>query len=109
MAEHALTRDNPLLSRPIIPAESPSRFSADVCKVSREPGVSEYVRLSLAENTRRAYRADLAHFEAWGGSIPATPETLAKYLADHAHVLSTATLARRIASIAKAHVALDTP
>jgi integrase len=67
--------------------------------------VLDLVRDSLSENTRRAYRLDLAAFEAWGGIIPATPETVAAYLADHAERLSVATLVRRIASISKAHEA----
>jgi hypothetical protein len=44
----------------------------------------------LAENTKRAYAADLAHFEAWGGSIPASDVTVASYLAEHADLLSVA-------------------
>jgi len=62
-----------------------------------------YVRDSLAPNTRRAYLSDLAHFESWGGRVPATPEATASYLAAHAETLSMATLARRLASLAKAH------
>jgi integrase len=61
------------------------------------------VRASLAENTRRAYLADLAHFEAWGGRIPATEEMLASYLAAHAGQLKTSTLTRRLAALSKAH------
>ena len=50
--------------------------------------VANYVRDSLAENTRRAYLSDLGQFEAWGGSLPASPETIAAYLAAHADSLS---------------------
>ena len=67
--------------------------------------VAGYVRDSLAENTRRAYLSDLRHFEAWGGSLPASPATIAAYLAAHADSLSVATLVRRLASISKAHQA----
>jgi integrase family protein with SAM-like domain len=65
--------------------------------------VARYVRDSLAENTRRAYLSDLRHFEAWGGSLPASPATIAAYLAAHADSLSVPTLVRRLASISKAH------
>jgi integrase len=67
------------------------------------------VRDSLAANTRRAYRFDIAAFEAWGGIIPASPAMVADYLADHAEQLSVATLVRRIASISKAHDAKGLP
>jgi integrase len=63
------------------------------------------IRDSLAENSRRAYLSDLAEFERWGGSIPASTETVAAYLADRADKLSVATLVRHLASISKAHEA----
>lgn len=67
--------------------------------------VGRFVRDSLSENTRRAYQFDLAHFEAWGGRVPAVPSVVASYLAAHAAVLSVATLVRRVATISKAHEA----
>jgi integrase len=67
--------------------------------------VASYVRDSLAENTRRAYQSDLRHFEVWGGSLPASPETVAGYLAAHADRLSVTTLIRRLATLSKAHQA----
>ena len=41
--------------------------------------------------------------------MPSTPEQVASYLAAHAANLSTATLARRLASISKAHQARGLP
>jgi integrase len=70
---------------------------------------NEYVRESLASNTRKAYLYDLGHFEAWGGAIPASPELVAGYLAQHAGQLAIATLVRRIASISKVHEARSLP
>jgi integrase len=67
--------------------------------------VAGYVAESLAENTRRAYLSDLAHFESWGGCIPADDTLVASYLAAHAEMLSVATLVRRLSSISKAHAA----
>lgn len=97
-----LTRDNPLLPRPkndMSPAAVP--FAID-CK-STPVRIAELVRESLAAKTRAAYLADLAHFENWGGRIPAEPETIAAYVAAHADVLSVATLIRRLAALAKIH------
>jgi hypothetical protein len=50
-----------------------------------------------------AYLSDLAHFESWGGRIPAAPETIAEYLVVHADALSVATLNRRLAALSKVH------
>jgi integrase len=73
--------------------------------------VVEFVRNGLAGNTRRAYRFDLQHFEAWGGRLPCDPQMVASYLAEHAESLAVATLARRLAAITQAHEALgyDSP
>jgi integrase len=65
--------------------------------------VAGYLHQSLADNTHRAYEADLAHFRAWGGTIPTTSEAVAEYLAGHAPTLSMATLDRRAVAISKAH------
>ena len=97
-----LTRDNLLLSRPKNADKSDAGPFAVDCKTA--PGrIADFVRESLAPNTRAAYLADLAHFENWGGRIPAEPETVAAYLATHADALSVATLNRRLAALAKVH------
>ncbi len=51
----------------------------------------------------KRYRNDLLHFRAWGGTIPATADTVAAYLSSYAGHLSIATMQRRIVSVAKAH------
>jgi len=68
----------------------------------------EYVAAAKASNTRRAYRADWTHFAAWcerhgRPPLPASPETVALYLADAATSLKPSTLQRRLASISQAH------
>lgn len=68
-----------------------------------EADVRRYVEQALSDNTRKAYRNDLAHYTAWGGTIPTSPEQVAFYLTAHAEVLSIATLQRRLVSIAKAN------
>jgi len=67
--------------------------------------VTAYLDASISDSTRRAYVGDLAHFEAWGGTIPASDGMVARYLAEHAGTLSVATLVRRLATISKAHAA----
>lgn len=71
--------------------------------------VSDYLRASLSDNSRRAYRSDLNHFLASGGTIPASPEMVAQYLAAHAGLHAIATLARRLVSIGKAHTTQGMP
>ncbi|TPL76245.1 integrase [Mesorhizobium sp. B2-3-13] len=117
MSNTGLTRDNPPLSRPTLgpladlsettgAATGATTPRSEINFTSELPGdVAGYVEKSLSENTRRAYAADLAHFRAWGGSIPATDMTIAKYLAEHADTLSVATLGRRLSTISKAHTA----
>jgi integrase len=100
-----LTRDNPYLSRVTNEPVSPNPASAVDCTRCLPEQVASYVADSLAANTRRAYLSDLAHFESWGGCIPASDTMVAFYLAAHAETLGVATLVRRLSSISKAHAA----
>ena len=63
------------------------------------PAVRRYLEAAVTANTRRAYAADLRHFVAWGGNIPAGAEMVAAYLAAHAGKLAVSTLVRRLAAI----------
>lgn len=72
-------------------------------QLAEQTEVAELVHAALSDNSRLAYQADLKHFLAWGGSIPCTPETTARYLAAHAGINAVATLSRRLVSIGKAH------
>jgi integrase len=102
MSDDVLTRDNLHLSRVTMALQS-SQVCEINCTNSGPSTVADYIRESLAENTRVAYLSDLAHFEGWGGKIPASPETIAEYLVAHADALSVATLNRRLAALAKVH------
>jgi integrase len=65
--------------------------------------LGRYLEASLAPETRRGYENDVAAFIRWGGSIPASPTDVARFIAEHAERLSVATLKRRLAAIAKHH------
>jgi len=96
-----LHRDNILLSRPTNAAlAAPDALSE---------AAETFIRDSISDNTRKAYRSDLAHYAAWGGTLPATPEQIARYLADHADTLAPSSLARRIATLSKVHAANEWP
>jgi integrase len=69
-------------------------------------GVTRLVTQSLAEATRRGYKADLAHYAASGRTIPSTPETVAAYLAEGVGHFAVATMQRRLAAISRAHRAM---
>jgi len=67
-----------------------------------------YAHGAKAASTQRAYHNDWHDFEAWCAAhglaaLPATPETVALYLASRAAVYKTATLARRLVAISRAH------
>ena len=79
-----------------------------------------FAEAARSDATLRAYRSDWADFEAWCESralapMPATPETVALYIASRAETgpdddcgrptapLKTATLRRRMAAISQAH------
>ena len=86
---------------------APTRLlvSAGTCTEIFLPEVGAYVQAGIASATKRAYRADLDHFRALGGSLPATDAQITNYLADHAAVLKVSTLTRRLAAISVAHEA----
>lgn len=101
MSAEPLTSYNPLLSE--LTKSDLTHFRAIPCKPEQVRGVQDYIQASLAENTRIAYLSDLAHFENWGGQLPAAAETVAEYLAAHADSLSVATLNRRLAALSLVH------
>jgi len=120
MSSKLLTSDNLLLSRltnrssaapPKISEGDARAFSGSEVNFTRDlpDGVAAYVENSLSENTRRAYASDLSHFQVWGGVVPASDVTVAQYLAEHADILTVATLVRRLATISKAHTAMGLP
>lgn len=66
--------------------------------------IDTYVNAATRENTQRSYRAAVEHFEVqWGGLLPASGDTIARYLADHASKLSINTLQQRLAALASWH------
>lgn len=68
--------------------------------------VQQFLSNSTSTSTRRAYRADLRHFEAWGGALPSSPNKVAEYLAALATTHTASTITRRLAGLAKAHRAM---
>lgn len=96
-------------SRPSETAPNRSDLQSIAQKTLLSTTARDFIRASLSKATQRAYKADLEHFRAWGGTIPAAPLTVARYVADHAEILAIATLRRRLATIAKVHAANGYP
>ncbi|QYG02800.1 site-specific integrase [Massilia sp. NP310] len=66
--------------------------------------IENYVQAGTRANTVRAYRLALQHFEVeWGGLLPASTESVARYLAQHAEMAAISTLRLRLAAIADWH------
>jgi integrase len=69
---------------------------------------SDFIRESKARNTVRGYQADWHHFTGWCQDhgqlpLPASPDSVALYLADLSTTHKPATLTRRISAISQAH------
>ncbi len=66
--------------------------------------VQHYVLAADRENTVKTYAAALRNFEGvWKGLLPATGDTVARYLADHAETYRLSTLRLHLAALARWH------
>jgi hypothetical protein len=66
--------------------------------------LDRYLNAATRDNTRRSYRAAIEHFEVnWGGFLPATSDSVARYLVAHAGVLAVNTLKLRLSALAQWH------
>ncbi|MDI2590301.1 site-specific integrase [Pseudomonas sp. 681] len=66
--------------------------------------LDRYLQAATRDNTRRSYRAAIEHFEVtWGGFLPATSDSVARYLVAYAGVLSINTLKLRLSALAQWH------
>ena len=76
---------------------------------------SDFARAENAANTRRAYRSDIAAFQAWCAgrgvaALPAAPEVVAAFLSAEAdRGVKASTIGRRVAAIRYAHRLADLP
>jgi integrase len=91
------------------PAGSPSALAALAAAM-------DFAAAALAPATLRAYRADWNHFLTWcreagWAALPASPHTVAAYLAAMATTHTTSVLERRLATLSRAHrlAGLDWP
>src|SRR5437763_14847639 len=95
----------------------PANSARELAVVRLSESARGYERHAKAPRTLKAYQSDWRHFQDFcrgGGfqALPATPETVALYLAwmaDEGH--KPATMSRRLAALSKAHsaVGFDSP
>lgn len=72
--------------------------------------LDRYLDAAVRDNTRRSYRAAVEHFEVtWGGFLPATADSIARYLADYAEQHSISTLRQRLAALGQWHTSQGFP
>lgn len=72
--------------------------------------LDRYLQAATRDNTRRSYRAAIEHFEVeWGGFLPATAESVARYLAAYAGELAQNTLKLRLSALAQWHTSQGFP
>ncbi|WP_053981809.1 site-specific integrase [Marinagarivorans algicola] len=66
--------------------------------------IDDYLHAATRDNTRKSYRAAVEHFEvSWGGFLPATADSVARYLVCYAERLSVNTLRQKLAGLAAWH------
>jgi len=67
-------------------------------------GLDRYLEAATRANTCRSYAGAVRHFEIdWGGMLPATADSVARYLAAYAGKLAVNTLKHRLAALAQWH------
>lgn len=88
-------------SREYAPQQYEKAFMSDL---------DRYLNAATRDNTRRSYRAAIEHFEvSWGGFLPATSDSVARYLVAHAVVLAVNTLKLRLSALAQWHTSQGFP
>lgn len=69
--------------------------------------VRELLEAAYAPNTLRAYRSDIEAFLDWGGTIPTTPDQVARFISDRTQTHSIATVKRQLSALSNLHSSLE--
>lgn len=67
------------------------------------PHNNRYIIAATSDNTRKAYQANIRHYENWGGPLPASTDNILSYLQNFAETLNPRTLSRRLAALKQRH------
>ena len=63
-----------------------------------------FLAAATSDNTRRAYRSAVRHFQAWGGALPCDEAMVIRYLLAYAPSLNPRTLALRLTALSQWHL-----
>ena len=64
----------------------------------------QFLAAASSDNTRRAYRSAIHHFQNWGGLLPCDPGMVITYLLSYAESLNPRTLSVRVTALSQWHV-----
>ena len=70
---------------------------------------NRFLAAAVSLNTRLGYESDLRHFLLHGLSVPASVQQVVEYLIKFADKLAVGTLERRLVSLHKAHMEIESP
>ena len=80
------------------------KYVADINKKELSSSIDNiYVNAATSDNTRRSYQSDIEHFILMGFKLPATPQSIERYLKKCAADYNPRTLLRRLTSLRQWH------
>lgn len=91
------------MTKPSLQTQPPDHLAV-ISTHTLDPLHTLYLQAATRPNTRRAYRQDIQHFVASGGLLPATPESVIRYLHTFATSLNPRTLSRHLTAIKQWHL-----
>ena len=103
-----MTLKNPAVLIAVLPSILGSGVNRTDCLVLTESQLQErhrqFLSAATSENTRRAYRSAIRHFQTWGGVLPCEPTLIIRYLLTYAESLNARTLALRLTAVSQWHL-----
>ncbi|PPC88020.1 MAG: integrase [Hyphomicrobium sp.] len=102
-----MTHHNPSVFDAVLPVLSENGLnrtgSTALTETELQDRHRQFLSAATSDNTRRAYRSAIRHFQAWGGVLPCEPALVRRYLLTYAEELNTRTLALRLTALSQWH------
>lgn len=103
-----MTLENPavlIAVLPAVPGNDDNRTGSTALSESQlQERHRQFLSAATSENTRRAYRSAIRHFQTWGGVLPCEPALIIRYLLTYAENLNARTLALRLTAVSQWHL-----
>lgn len=93
-----------LVRRSAADSAAPPAVSAALATTEVAAQHRAFLAAATSENTRRAYRSAIRHFQQWGGALPSDEATVIRYMLAYAQALNARTLALRLTALSQWHV-----